>query len=505
VLAVGGAAAIWVYFQVSTARGPFVWDEGGYVLRSLLTVQSVQRHDLSGVWSATTMDPSYPPLSAAAVALEFLVLGASEAHALGWTAVCFAICALLMWLIGRPLGGIAAGAVAVLFLLGSRMHLEYTATAMLEVPGTALTLLAIWLYLRHRRRPRAGSAWLAGLALAALFLQKYNFGLLLFAAVLANEVLRRPLRPLAADRLGVWLPIVALGGAWLAVPGRLAGFLDFAGNRDSGMSVLASVLFYPREIASYYTAWPPSGLLTIGGAIAALSLRRREDVRFLLWFAGLGLLAMTFHRYKLDRSIATVVPALWLLSAASCADLLRRARGWGAKARWSVAAALVITLLAPLPRLYARDLPGIAAIMDQHRPHPWSRFPWPGRELRAVQDLMTDSVDPRLPIYVAGEFNELSPPVVWWMYAMRHPGAIVMTRCWMPSTPWQAPLNLVTIELFPGSRYFGDDYKARNAQALDWIHPIEESGTRPLVSRVFPESGIRVRVYLVDSLSTIAQ
>lgn len=502
-LAVGGAAAAWVYFRVSVARGPMVWDEGGHVLRALLMAQGAQARDPGIAWGAATMDPSYPPLNTLAVAADFLAFGASEAHAFAWTAICFAICGLLLWLIGSRLGGIAAGTFALLFLLGSRMHLEYAATAMMEVPGTAVTLLAIWLYLRHVRERRPRSAWLAGLGFAALFVYKYNFGLLLFAAVVSNEAFRRPLRPMAADTLGIWLPVVIFGAAWLAVPGRLAGFLEFAGNRDSGLHGFDSISFYPRTLAGYYAAWLPSGLLAIGGSLAALSLRRREDLRLLLLFAGLGLVAMTIHRYKLDRSIATVVPALWLLASAWSADLARRVAARRPRLRWALLAIVAITLLAPLPRLYARDLPEIAAVIEHHRPHRWSRFPWPGRDLREVQEMIVDSVDPRLPIYVAGEFNELSPPVVWWMFALRHPEAMVMNRCWIPSTQWQAPLNLVTIEVLPGSPYFGADYREYNAPALDWIRPLEESGARPLVSRMFAEPGVRVRVYRLDAVPVV--
>jgi hypothetical protein len=407
---------------------------------------------------------------------------------------------VLVWRIGAGLGGWIAGTIALALLLGSRMHVEYAATAMLELPGTALTLVALGLALHNERRPRALVAWLGGLAIAALFLEKYNYGLLLLAAVVANELLRRPFAPFRAERLAMWLVPALAAVAWLAVPGQLAGFFDFAINRDSGLTLGQALRFYPRAIVAYDAAWWPAGLLTLAAAIGALAMWRRTDVRLLILFAAIGLVAMTIHRYKLDRSIATVVPAWWLLAGGACAAWERRSRVWPRAARRAAIAAIAIIVLAPLPMLYARDVPALGRLATTHERHPWSRFPWPGRELQPVEDWIATTVDPSLPIYVAGEFNELAPPVVWWTIARRHPGALVIDRCWVPGTPWQAPLDLVTIELSSGSRYRNADYEAYNAPAIEWIRPLEATGAVPRVSRAFPEAGVTVKVYRFSSL-----
>lgn len=503
-LATGALAALWIHLRIGLVRGPFVWDEGAQALRALITEQGLRAHDLAQTWSGLVLDPNYPPLNALGLAADFLLLGPSEPAAFLRGAVAFAIAAAVLWRIGAALGGWIAGTVALALLLGSHLHIEYAATAMLELPGTALTLIALGLAVANERRPRAWRAWLGGAALAALFLEKYNYGLLLLAAVVANELFRRPFRPLARERIGLWLLPVVVGAAWLAVPGEMAGFLDFAANRDSGLGLWRGLLFYPRAIAEYDAAWWPAGALAIVGAVAAAARWRRPGVRLVLLFAAIGLLAMTVHRYKLERSIATIVPALWLLAGVACAHAIRRASAWSPAPRIGLTVAIAAVLLAPLPALYARDIPAIGRLATTHERHRWARFPWPGRELQPVEDLIARSVDPALPIYVAGEFNELAPPVVWWSIARRHPRAIVIDRCWVPETPWQAPLDLVTIEVMRGSRYFNADYEAYNAEAMAWIRPFEATGAAPFVSRTFPEAGVKVNVYRLDAVPAIA-
>jgi len=153
--------------------------------------------------------------------------------------------------------------------------------------------------------------------------------------------------------------------------------------------------------------------------------------------------------------------------------------------------------VAPLPGLYARDLPDIGRSITTHRPHPWSRFPWPGRELLDVQDVVLRSVDPEDPIYVAGEFNELAPTTLSLALRLRFPRTAVYPHCSTQPGPWPLPLNLVTLEVLPTSRYFNDDFRRYNAAALDWIHQVERMNLTPVVDQTVAAAGVRVRVYRV--------
>lgn len=492
-LLLGLAASAWVFAQVAAVRGPLEWDEGGYVWKAHLAAASLSQGDLVAAGRAASLDPLYPPLHALLLAVPFLAFGEAEAIAYGLSAFAFAFAALLLWLAAREVGGRLAAGIALAFLLGSRLHLEYSATALLELPGVALTLLALFTYLRHLRVHGAVSGWIAGASLAAVFFYKYNFGLYVAVAVLGSEALRRPWQPLAATRRGLWIPLVAAATLWFLSADARSGFLAFAGNRSSGLDAMDAAIFYPRALLASYAAWWPAGLLALAGAAASLAGWKREPIRFLALFAGVGLVAMMLHPYKLERSIATVVPALWILSGVFCADFVTRAP---APRRTAVlVVALVIALLAPLVPLYARDLPALGRGAAAGAPPAWSRFAWPSRDLSSAARFILDTIDPARPVYLAGEFDALPPTTLRWKLALRHPRTPVHERGFMGGAPWTFPLNLVTIEVLPESRHFDDDYRTHNAWALEPIRAIERSAARPFAETTLRTARVRLRTY----------
>ena len=98
------------------------------------------------------------------------------------------------------------------------------------------------------------------------------------------------------------------------------------------------------------------------------------------------------------------------------------------------------------------------------------------------------------------EFNELSPLTLRWKISERHPRARVVGQCFAPGTSWQPPFELVTLEVLPDSRYDTADYREFNAWALAPIHAFEKLGLARARRWEFPEAGVRLRVYRVDSL-----
>jgi hypothetical protein len=292
--------------------------------------------------------------------------------------------------------------------------------------------------------------------------------------------------------VGVWLPLAVLGGAWCLESGRLAGLIRFTINRRSELSAIASLLFYPRALLSYDAASPLAGALAVAGAIAATTIRR-PPVRFVLVFTTLGFAATMLHPFKSERFVATIVPGMWLLCAAS-AGLASRLP---ARARAVVLASVLIVLVTPLAGLYAHDLPALGRSITTHEAHPWRRFPWPGHELLDVQDLVVRSVDPAEPVYMAGEFNELAPTTLSLALRLRYPRTPVYPRCYTMPGSWPLPLNLVTLEVLPSSRYFDDDFRRYNAAGLEWIHRLESLHPSPFVDRTVDAAGVRVRVYRI--------
>jgi hypothetical protein len=233
--------------------------------------------------------------------------------------------------------------------------------------------------------------------------------------------------------------------------------------------------------------------------LAAIVANRR--VRPVLAFALIGLGAMMFHPYKLERSIATVVPALWLLAGVGGEAAL----AWLSPRPWMrrvAAVALALLLLAPLQWLYVRDLPALGRAIETGGHVPWSRVAWPGRDLVPVEEAILDGVDPSDPVYTAGEFNELSPTVLTWHFAVRHPGTPVVTRAFMQRNPPRLPCNIVTLELEPGSRYWTEDYRLHNAWQLEPVREFQSRAPMPTLEREFPEAGVRLRIYRLTSMPT---
>jgi hypothetical protein len=100
---------------------------------------------------------------------------------------------------GGPVGW-WGGVLASLLFLASPLLRVFAVLIMREEAGVFVSLLAFCAYLRARRRGDAASWRLAGLAGLALFLVKYNYALILGAALAVNELIRLS----SERRAGLW-------------------------------------------------------------------------------------------------------------------------------------------------------------------------------------------------------------------------------------------------------------------------------------------------------------
>jgi hypothetical protein len=99
-----------------------------------------------------------------------------------------------------PRAGNLAGLAAVFFLITSPAHRAYATDIMLESLGACLSLAVLYAYLctvQAESHSVRAARWL-GVALTLLFLQKYNYWLLVLLALVLNEVLARPAELAAA-------------------------------------------------------------------------------------------------------------------------------------------------------------------------------------------------------------------------------------------------------------------------------------------------------------------
>lgn len=134
----------------------------------------------------------WPPLHGLAAALVLLIGGRDYQLAVlpsltGWVAT-----VVLGFLVARraaPRGGNLAGLIAAAFIAASPAHRAYAADIMLESLGAALSLLVLYCYLLTAQScsDETGKARCLALALLLLFLEKYNYWLLVVMALLVAE------------------------------------------------------------------------------------------------------------------------------------------------------------------------------------------------------------------------------------------------------------------------------------------------------------------------------
>jgi hypothetical protein len=139
----------------------------------------------------------WPPLQGLLTAGVLLVGGLDYRLAVlpslaGWVVTVF-----FGYLLARralPQGGQFAGLVAALFVAASPAHRAYATDIMLESLGAGLTMVVLYCYavLAQSKAPAVWPAPCLGLALTALFLQKYNYWTLTVLALVATDFTLHP-------------------------------------------------------------------------------------------------------------------------------------------------------------------------------------------------------------------------------------------------------------------------------------------------------------------------
>jgi hypothetical protein len=138
----------------------------------------------------------WPPLHGLAAATALLAGGRDYRLAVLPSLTAWIITIWLGFLVARraaPRGGTFAGLLAALFVAVSPAYRAYATDIMLESLGAALSLAVLYCYLitvQGHRDETAKARWLA-LSLLLLFLEKYNYWLLVVLALLAAEAITR--------------------------------------------------------------------------------------------------------------------------------------------------------------------------------------------------------------------------------------------------------------------------------------------------------------------------
>jgi hypothetical protein len=258
--------------------------------------------------------------------------------------------------------------LALAFAATCPLALSFAGTLMLEVPATGACVFALRAWVRRnvpnpsdaRGRDLAASAWLA-----AAFFTKFNYGLLLWAALAVDHVFalwaaraRGELRFHARRTLTVALvPAVAL--AWwflLPLPFGLeraaehrAAFFDWiTGNQDAPASD------WKRRVLSLATSFafdPRALLVLLVGVVASLHRVVQPAVRTLAIALAVFAVAIFAHPFHLPRFLIPIGAAAWPLAAVGWSSLLPSARGLRAASLALIVAVVAIAPGVDTPRL----------------------------------------------------------------------------------------------------------------------------------------------------------
>jgi len=243
-----------------------------------------------------------------------------------------------------------------------------------------------------------------------------------FRPARAAALLRERLAALPPRGRALLLWVAAPIGLWLLLPGHLSELAAFVENRSSGLPLLGreSLLLYPRAFARELAAWPAVGIasLLVGLAPVALLPRlgrcRAEPLRALALATAVAAAALLLHPYKLPRFASTLAVLAWLsCGAVAGAGWERLSRRWPAPARSAGALALAVLILAGAA-LAGTDPERLGA---GHRTYSVTGT------IRPLLDRIAGEAAARPGVALAGYWNHLSPGLIEWHLARRHPEA----------------------------------------------------------------------------------
>jgi hypothetical protein len=177
-------------------RGLPLWDEAAHGWAGVQLADAARRLDLPSFLGAINRQVTWPPVHSLLVLPFHLALGdgySVPAAASAWLYGAAAAATFMAGLAVHPKRGAWVGAAAAALVLQAPVYRLFGTLGMLEISGALMLAVSVAFYAWSLRAgaPRGALVW-AGAAAAALFLTKYNYGLLWIATVALNETLLHP-------------------------------------------------------------------------------------------------------------------------------------------------------------------------------------------------------------------------------------------------------------------------------------------------------------------------
>jgi hypothetical protein len=348
---------------------PFDSDEARHALRGLALTFDLRRGDIGALSADSYLQDVYPPGLAWLEAPIFLLFGASTITARLCSLMCLIGSTFVIYVLGLELDdryGWLVGTVAVGLTLTAQAVLVHAALAMIEMLGLLVSLATLLAYIRATKQPSVGRSVIASLLLAFTMLTKYPYGIIVSLTLGLVELLSA-IHDFSHDKPGVtarrwvrlFLPFSLVMVAWFAGENKIEHFFYYATlqPKQTDWYGLENLIFYPRSIALHYAPSPVFTPVILGGVVWAAFRWRHKEVRLILLYWSIGMLVMTLKESNAPRFIATIVPAVYLLTGVLVAHLVATLRH-----QWPhikpgvslVALALLLCSLSSLPMLMER-------------------------------------------------------------------------------------------------------------------------------------------------------
>lgn len=370
------------------AQNAWGWDETMHVgLPAWRMVVGASTGSWSDVADALHDCERYPFVGPVALAIAQAVHGISggSAIALGRYVWCATLLGVL-WTareIARALQqdgeapSHSAGLLALACAATSGLALGFAGTLMLEVPATCAVALALGAWVARanavvecaqRRRD-----WIAGACLTALFFTKFNYALVVWAAVAIDAAIelvaaaRRGALAEYAERIArvAVIPLVALAW-WFVLPAPFAferaaehraAFADWlAGNQDGSPAAAGQRLL---NLAGLFAFNPRMLAVLAVGALASWRAAIRPGARAVCVALALLAVAIWTHPYHLPRFWIPLGAALWPLAGVGWSRILPK--GNLARAAIVLALALAVGIAPGADTMALADRLGIAS------------------------------------------------------------------------------------------------------------------------------------------------
>lgn len=540
-------------------KANLTWDEANHVYWTYKIYESLKSSNFPSFWEATVDQVHYPFLQSWIFGPILLFFGFSIEKVRNLGLFWFIVASLLLFILGKKLGGKRGdlvGLITSLLFIFSPMMIFYSSLFMREAMGVALSLTIILAFWEAESQKKPVYYLITGLLILGLTMTKYNYGIFLAGVLILGRVLSfvwpkeggenlsrtsrlGRIRSLArrvrergfeiSSSLLIFLPPLLGTLFWIFLPNNKFAnkplfiwqiLLDPKTSSQIGLEIdnfWSALTYYPKAILIMYSPSVVIGFFLLMGLILAIFFLRDWRIRVLWLAVTINLILGIRHFPNMQgRYIVIIMPFLFLMAAFIGVKMGEEL--WIFVRRKALFLGMVLGLgvimggkvvvdLWRLPSfVYALGAFAAGPIFNQADYRDTVDFEkgifdfnashWPSRPPSGDFEKPSEVVE-----FVASNLDYSKPlEVIVGLANEFPPGAFNLAMAQKKQEgKWQSlPYSslVVTIEIFPTSRYFTNDYKLHNSWQIAAMRQMESDPTLTLVARKkFKELDVEATIY----------